>query len=136
MKFWYFAECNDNRVSHFVFLAQSNWEYDSMTVLESRVGIRQCQRKCRCMFRQPKHFGAVASFVYALALVLTCFVRSYVKRRDSVISKQMFRNSYCSFFTSFSPLFMHIAQWFSSSHQFFLPKDISFTRLFPACRKN
>ena len=53
-----------------------------------------------------RHVGTCADVFYSFS-----FVR---RRRESIISNQMFHNNYCYLFKPFLPLSIHIAKFFSS----------------------
>ena len=55
-----------------------------------------------------RHVGTCTNMLCSFSLVSQC--------RESIISNQIFRDKYCSLFTSFSPLFILIVQHFSSHY--------------------
>lgn len=95
-------------------LSKCHTDYMVSNTQESHVSTAKCHYRCWCMLWQPQHFGAAvhrhvstcANMLHSFSLVCRC--------RESIISNQMFCNNYCSWYTSFSCMFDHIAQVFSS----------------------
>ena len=102
MKFWYFAE-RYYSVSHFSVLAQSNWKCDSGSPGDL------CRRKCRGIFQQPQYFGAVALFVYVLALCRrSLFVRMPNLKTVISIALYLRPSHFCSFIWHNDFLFINL----------------------------